>query len=282
MIDPFVLRALCAAIGVALIAGPLGAFVVWRRLVYLGEAIAQSALLGVVVGYMLDADPLPSMLGFSLALALGFTFLERQKLLPTDTILGVLAHGALAIGLILISLIDRLRVDLTSLLFGDLLAATDRDLLVILALAVMGGIVLLRLWRPLLSLTVQPDLARVEGIAATPNLLAFNLLLAGVIAVGMKLVGIVLVISLLIVPAAAARPWSRSPGMMAALASVIGASASALGVAGSFLWDVPTGPAIVATATAIFALSAGSYALTALRRPPAVVSRPASLGSRPQ
>jgi zinc transport system permease protein len=191
----------------------------------------------------------------------------------------VLAHGALAIGLILISLIDRLRVDLTSLLFGDLLAATDRDLLVILALAVVGSIVMLRLWRPLLSLTVQPDLAQVEGIAATPTLLAFNLLLAGVIAVGMKLVGIVLVISLLIVPAAAARPWSRSPGMMAALAAVLGACSSALGVACSFFWDVPTGPAIVAAATAIFALSAGGYALTSRRRTPAVAAGRGPLSS---
>ena len=281
MIEDFVLRAILAGSGVAVVAGPLGAFVVWRRMVYFGEALAHSALLGLVVGYLLEIDLLLAMLAFSMLLAGLLTLLEEQQLLPTDTILGILAHGALSLGLVLLSLVEWSRIDLMGFLFGDILATTSRDLWVVAALVVVGGIVLFRLWRPLLAIAVEPDLAMVEGVPVGRTRLGFNLLLAATIAIGMKVVGIILVVSLLVVPAAAARTWARSPRRMAELAALLGLLATWLGVLASLLIDVPTGPAIVLAATSIFAVGAALHAIRQWRERRTTVVASAELGSPP-
>lgn len=256
MIEGFLARALVAGLGIALLAGPLGAFVVWRRLAIFGEALAHSALLGVVLAYLLGLDPTLGLLVFAVLLATALWALEEQQLLPTDTVLSTLAHGALAAGLVLLSLVDGLRIDLMAYLFGDILAVSNRDLLVLLALLGLVAAALVRHWRGLVSLTIEPDLARIEGVPVRPLRLLLELLVAAAIAVGMQLVGLVLVVSLLIVPAAAARPWSRTPHGMAALAALIGATATTLGLLASVVLDLPTGPAIVLVAVLLAATSA--------------------------
>ena len=251
--DDFLLRALLAGLGVALAAGPLGCFVVWRRMAYFGDALAHSALLGVALAAALQVNLLLGVVVFSLLLAAGLVALERQRLLATDTLLGILAHGGLALGLIALSFMDTVRIDLLSLLFGDILAATRADLALIgLMLVVVLG-VLAGLWRPLLASTVQAELAAVEGVRVGAARLAFTLLLAAVVGVGMKVVGVMLIVALLIVPAAAARRLARTPEQMAAGASALGAASVALGLWSSLTWDVPSGPAIVTAAIALFA-----------------------------
>ena len=165
--DDFFTRALLGGIGVALAAGPVGCFIVWRRMVYFGAALAHSALLGVALGFLLGVDLTVGIVALCVLLAVLFVLLERQHLLPTDTLLGVLAHVTLAAGLVVVAFLTGLRVDLMGYLFGDILAVTDRDLAVILVLAIVTLTGMALMWRSLLSITVSEDLAAVEGVPVT-------------------------------------------------------------------------------------------------------------------
>ena len=255
MFEDFMLRALLGGLGVAGIAGPLGCFVIWRGMIYFGAALAHSALLGVALALLLGWPPDFGISFVCLVMAGGFLFLDRSQLIASDTLLGILAHASLAIGLLVLTFLEGLRVNLLSYLFGDILALNYADLLIILGLVVLvvfSGIIF---WRPLLASTVNEDLARVEGVPTANMKILFTLLMALVIAVGMKVVGILLVISLLIIPAATARRFSSNPEGMAVMAALCAALSVIFGLAGSFWWDLPSGAAIVAVATILFIAS---------------------------
>lgn len=257
MFDDFFLRALVGGVGVALVAGPLGCFVVWRRMAYFGDSIAHGALLGVVLGLALDIDITVGVVVVCVAFALLFLLLERQRRLTTDTLLGILAHGALALGLVALGFVEVGGVDLMGYLFGDILAVGRSDLIWIYG---GGGAVLAAtalIWRPLLAITVNEELARAEGVRVGAVRFAFTLLIALAIAITMKIVGLVLIVALLIVPAATARRLARSPEQMALLASATGAASVIGGLHGSLAWDTPSGPSIVVAALALFALNLG-------------------------
>jgi len=253
--EDFFLRALAGGLGVALAAGPVGCFVIWRRMVYFGAALAHSALLGVALGFLLGIDLTLGILGLCLVLAVLLVLLERQRLLATDTLLGVLAHVTLAAGLVAVAFLEDLRVDLMGYLFGDILAVTRGDLAAIFAMLAVAGALLAYLWRDLLSMTVSEELAAVEGVRVQRVRLAFVLLVAAVIAIGMKIVGMLLILSLIIIPAAAARRLAVSPEQMAVGAAAIGVAAVVLGLFGSLRWDVPSGPFIVVAAAGFFGVS---------------------------
>ncbi len=255
MLDDFLFRALLGGAGVAIVAGPFGSFVVWRRLAYFGDTLAHSALLGVALGFFLHINLTLGILLVCQVLALLLFFLQRQKRLASDTLLGILSHGALSIGLVAIAFMETLRVDLVSYLFGDILAITRTDLLWIGGGGILSLALLIVLWRPLLSITVHEDLARVEGIRVDVVQLVFSSLIALIVAIMMKIVGLILVTSLFIIPAATARRFARSPEAMAALSSLIGCAAVAGGLYGSFRWDSPAGPSIVVAATLLFTIS---------------------------
>lgn len=252
--DDFLLRALIAGFGVAVICGPLGAFVVWRRMAFFGSTLAHSALLGVALGYLLHFDMTLGMFAVSLVLAALLYVAEQRKTLATDTLLGVLAHTALAAGIVMVAFLDTLRTDLLSLLFGDILSVGEADIYWIYGGGVVALAALAWIWRPLLALTVHEEMAEVEGVHATLVRFVFMILLAIVIAVSLKIVGLLLITSLLVIPAATARHLSRTPEQMAVLASVIGCVTVAAGLAESFAWDLPSGAAIVLTAALIFAI----------------------------
>lgn len=254
--DEFLQRALLGGFSMALATGPLGAFIVWRRMAYFGDALAHSGLLGVVLGTMLAVDLELGVIATCILVALALVLLQRQQRLATDTLLGLLAHTTLSLGLVALAFIETVRVDLVGYLFGDILAISVNDLYWIWGGTALALAVLIKLWRPLLAITVHEELARVEGVAAFPIRLAFMLLIAIVIAVAMKVVGILLITSLLIIPAAAARRFARSPEGMAALASVFGCAAVGLGLWASLRWDTPAGPSVVLAATLLFALGA--------------------------
>src|SRR3546814_727113 len=254
MLDDFMVRAVLAGVGVALVGGPLGCFIVWRRMAYFGDSLAHAALLGVALGLTLHLGVNIGILVVCVALALLLALMERQRRLATDTILGILSHASLSIGLVTISLLASMRVDLMAYLFGDILAVTRMDLLWIYGGGAVALAGLLRLWRPLLAVTVHADLAQAEGVNVPAVRLAFMLLIALVIAIAMKIVGIVLITSLLIIPAAAARRLSRTPEQMAVAASLIRCAAVGSGIWGSFTWDTPSGPSIVVAATVLFVL----------------------------
>lgn len=255
--NDFLLLALAAGCGVALITGPLGVFVIWRRMAYFGDTLAHSALLGVALGFLLSISVNLSVILLCLLLALLLVGLQNNRQLSTDTQLGILAHSALSLGLVVIAFQSDLRVDLMSYLFGDILAVTTRDLIWVWGGGALVLSILAMIWRPLLAVTVHEELAQVEGVAVTPMRIAFMLLIALVIAVSMKIVGVLLITAMMLIPAAAARPFSRTPEQMALFAALAGVAAVFLGLAGSWHWDTPAGPSIVVAAATLFLLSLG-------------------------
>jgi zinc transport system permease protein len=255
MLDDFILRAIAGGVGVAAVAGPLGCVVVWRRMAFFGEALANGALLGVALGALLAVDFNLTTALVCVVVAVVLVLLQRRPSLTTDTVLGILAHVALALGLVVLSFMEWLRVDLMAYLFGDVLAVTGRDLLWIYAGGAVALVVLVRLWPALLSVTLHEELARAEGVNADRVQLGFMLVMALAVAIGMKIVGILLIVSLLVIPAAAARQLARTPEHMAVLAALVGALAVVAGIGGSLQWDTPAGPSIVLAAALFFVLA---------------------------
>ncbi|MDS4073869.1 MAG: metal ABC transporter permease [Defluviicoccus sp.] len=255
MLETFFIRAVIAGIGVALVAGPLGCFIVWRRMAYFGDAMAHSALLGVALGFLLDIEPSVGIIAVASLIALSLAALQRRGALAVDTLLGIFAHAALSLGLVVLGLMVWLRLDLMAYLFGDILAVTWAEI----GWIYFGGAcvlaVLTLIWRPLLAATVHADLAQAEGVPVAAAQTAFMLLIALIIALAIKLVGVLLITSLLIIPAAAARRFARTPEQMAVGASLIGAAAVVAGLLISLNWDIASGPAIVVAASAAFAAS---------------------------
>lgn len=251
----FLLPSIFAGLGIALIAGPLGSFVVWRKMAYFGDTLAHASLMGLAFGFLLDINLYFALLICCLALAVVLVTLQRQQLIATDTLLGILAHSALSLGLVAISFLDNVRVDLMSYLFGDLLAVSPDDLIFIYAgvLVVLGLLVVF--WRPLLSTTISEDLAAVEGHNVDLMRLILMLMVGLVIAVGMKFVGALIMTSLLIIPAATARKLANTPESMAVYASIIGAISVLGGLSLSWHYDTPAGPSVVLSATALFIVS---------------------------
>ena len=255
MLDDFFTRALVAGIGVALTAGPLGCFVVWRRMAYFGDTMAHSALLGVALSLFFQINLLVTVFGVAVAVSLLLLMLQRRQSLSADALLGILSHSALAIGLVLVAFMTWVRIDLIAFLFGDILAVTPGDIGLIWGGGVLVLAALVFLWRPLIASTVSEDVAEAEGMKPARARLFFMLLMALVIAIAMKIVGIMLITSLLIIPAATARRFSSSPEVMAVLASLIGAFAVIGGLFGSLHYDTPSGPSIVVAALLLFILS---------------------------
>jgi len=255
MLDDFLLKAVIAGVGVAIVAAPLGCFIVWRRMSYFGATIAHSGLLGVAVGLLLAIDLTIGVIAVAVALGAILILLQRSTMLPSDTILGILAHVALAGGLIASSALGGNRFDLMGYLFGDILAINDRDLMWIYG----GGVVILGItawiWRPLLAISVHEELARAEGVNAARANAFFMLLLAFTVALAMKLVGILLIASLLVIPPAAARPFSSTPEQMALIAALISSMGVIGGVAASLWLDTPAGPTIVVVLALLFMAS---------------------------
>lgn len=251
----FLIRALLGGVGVALIAGPLGSFVVWRRMAYFGDTLAHSALLGISLGILADINLNLAVVVCCVLLALLLVALQKKHLIATDTLLGIMAHSSLSLGLVAISFLPDLRIDLMSYLFGDLLAVNREDLYWIYGGGALVALLLAWLWNPLLAITVDEDLAQVEGVPVTLTRLALMLLVGIVIAVAMKVVGVLLITSLLIIPAATARQFSDTPEKMALFASLIGCIAVCLGLLASYRWDTPAGPSVVVAAALLFSLS---------------------------
>ncbi len=252
--DDFLLRALLAGLAVSLVTGALGTFVVWRRMAYFGDTLAHSALLGVSLGVLLELNLNIAITLVCLLLALALVALQSRRELASDTLLGILSHSALALGLLAVSFAENVRIDLMGYLFGDILAVSRGDLMWIGLGTAVALLLLLLLWRPLLAMTVHEELAQVEGVKVARTRLLFMLLIALVIATAMKVVGILLITSLLIIPAATARHYVRTPEQMAVLAAAIGMLAVSSGLFSSYRWDLPAGPAIVVAAAMLFFL----------------------------
>jgi zinc transport system permease protein len=262
MLDDFMTRAALAGIGTALAAAPLGCFVVWRRMAYFGDATAHAAILGVALSLAFSLPVFAGALVIALVMATAVSVITGRGY-AMDTLLGVMAHSALAFGLVGVSFLDGVRIDLMAYLFGDILAVSRLDLAVIwggaaLVLALIGW-----RWSALLMATLNADLARAAGIDPKREQLVLTLALAVVVAVAIKVVGVLLITALLIIPAATVRPWAATPERMGLLAALVAMGSAWAGLRASYALDTPTGPTIVCVAALLFCLST---TITALRR----------------
>ena len=254
ILDDFMVRAALAGVGVALAAAPLGCFVVWRRMAYFGDATAHAAILGVALSLAFSTSIFLGALAVALVMAVTVSVLSERGH-AMDTLLGVLAHSALAFGLVAVSFLAGVRIDLMAYLFGDILAVSRGDLGVIWVGAALVVALIGWRWGALLTATLNSDLAYASGIDPRREQMVLSVALAIVVAVAIKVVGVLLVAALLIIPSAAARPLARTPEGMAAVAATIGGVSALAGLWAAYLLDTPAGPSIVCVAAVIFAVT---------------------------
>lgn len=255
MFDDFFIRALVAGIGVALVTGPLGCFVIWRRLSYFGDTLAHSALLGVTIALSLEFNIALSVFITASVIALFLIQLQKKTNLPGDALLGLLAHSSLGIGLVAIGFLSFIRFDVMGLLFGDILAVTTNDLLVIWIGGVLILLTLRFIWKPLFASTVNYELAEAEGLKPDIAKAIFTLLMAAVIALSIKMIGLLLVTGMLIIPAAFARNLSDTPKQMVLFSIIGGLLSVILGLFSSLKFNTPSGPSIITAALLLFIIS---------------------------
>ncbi|WP_425405837.1 metal ABC transporter permease [Hwanghaeella sp.] len=255
MLDDFFIRAMLAGVGVAAVAGPLGCFIVWRRLAYFGDTLSHAALLGVAMAFLLDINFTVAVFLVSAIVSLALLFLQRKATVSSDSLLGLLAHSALALGLVVLAFLTWVRVDLMGFLFGDILAVSRMDIAVIYLGGAVVMAVLVWVWTPLFAATVNRELAEAEGMRPDRANIVLMLLMATVIAIAMKIVGVLLITAMLIIPAATARRFAGGPEQMAVIAAIVGAASVVGGLFGSLEWDTPSGPTIVVAALFLFILS---------------------------
>ncbi len=253
MLDDFMTRATLAGIGVGIAAAPLGCFVVWRRMAYFGDATAHAAILGVALSLALQTSIFFGAVAVALIMALTVTLLSGRGY-AMDTLLGVLSHASLAFGLVAVSFLSGIRIDLMAYLFGDILAVSRMDLAVIWSGAVVVVALIAWRWSALLTATLNEELAYASGLNPRREQLILTLALAITVAVAIKVVGVLLIAAMLIIPAAAARGLARTPEAMALIAAGIGAFSAVAGLRGAYVFDTPAGPSIVCVAAIYFAL----------------------------
>ena len=255
MLDDFFVRALIAGIGVALVTGPLGCFVVWRRLSYFGDTLSHSALLGVTLAFSFDINIAFSVFIISSAVALILLKLQKTTNLPGDALLGLLAHSSLAVGLVVIGFLSFIRFDIMGLLFGDILAVTENDLIIIWVGGAIILFVLKLIWKPLFASTVNYELAEAEGMRPERVNAIFTILMAAIIAISIKMVGLLLITGMLIIPAAMARNISNNPKQMVLFSIIGGLLSVVMGLFGSLEINTPSGPSIITAGLILFILS---------------------------
>ncbi len=260
MLDDFMVRAALAGIGVAIAAAPLGCFVVWRRMAYFGDATAHAAILGVALALAFSISIFIGTMAVALLMALTVNLLSGRGY-AMDTLLGVLAHSALAFGLVAVSFISGVRLDLMAYLFGDILAVSQGDLALIWSGAALVVALIGWRWSALLTSTLNEDLAHADGLDPQREQLVLTLALAITVAVAIKVVGVLLIAALLIIPAAAARPVSRTPEGMAIAAGAIGMISAVVGLRAAYTFDTPAGPSIVCVAALIFMITSVQRAI---------------------
>jgi zinc transport system permease protein len=255
MLDDFFIRALIAGIGIALVAGPLGCFVIWRRLSFFGDTLSHSALLGVTLAVSFDINIAFSVFIISSAVALILLKLQKTTNLPGDALLGLLAHSSLAVGLVAIGFLSFIRFDIMGLLFGDILSVTKNDLIIIWVGGAIILFVLKLIWKPLFASTVNYELADAEGMRPERVNAIFTILMAAIIAISIKMIGLLLITGMLIIPAAMARNISNNPKQMVLFSIIGGLLSVVIGLFGSLEINSPSGPSIITAGLILFILS---------------------------
>ncbi len=255
IIDDFLWRAALGAGLLAAACGPIGCFILWRRLAYVGESVAHMGLLGAALGLLIGVNVLVGTAVLAVAAALVMAR-ASDRTIPAGTFVGIVGHMGLALGFVVLAMLETVRADLLGYLFGDVLALSPAGVIGIAAVSLGVLIATVLLWRPLLMNAAGGAIADAEGHGNRLAQTGFLVLTALLVAFGLKVVGALLIVALLIIPPAAARPLARTPEAMAVLAAVFGALAAPLGLAAAYAADAPAGPCIVLAAGLLFAISA--------------------------
>ncbi len=251
----FMVRGMLAGILVGITCAVIGCYVVLRSMAFLGDALAHAILPGVAIAYLLGGNLLVGALIAAVIVALGIGFISRRGAIKEDTAIGIVFAAALALGVALISTIRTYAVDLSHILFGNVLGVSAQDLILILILSFVVLTAVIILYRPFLVVSFDPILAKTLRMPA--ELLRFLLLflLAVTIVISMQTVGIGLVAAMLVTPAAAAYLFTRRLPAMMAVAAAIGVFSNILGFYLSFYFNLASGAAIVLVATSVFLLA---------------------------
>lgn len=250
------ITAAIAGLALAAVSGPLGCVIVWRRMAYFGDAMAHAALLGVAFSLLFPQLPLPLLVFVVAALsALLMRLLTRDSRLYADTALGMISHGALALGIVLIALFGSATMELEAYLLGDILALSRADALWMAALAAAVCVLIARHWKSLVMLVIDPATARLHGVAIERVEMVMVLALSALVALAIQLVGVLLLSAMLIMPAAAAGHIARAPGRMAMMACGFGMASVGFGLGAAVLLDVPPAPAMVCVASALYVVA---------------------------
>jgi manganese/iron transport system permease protein len=264
----FMQRALAAAVIVGALCSTIGTYVVLRKLSFIGDGIAHASFAGVVIAYLRGLDYYVGAGVVAVLTALGIGYVTRRGRVALDTAIGVMFTGAFALGVFLMSRQAHYNVDLESFLFGNILAVTRHDLVLILVLAFVVAVSLALLYRPLLYTSFDPVVAEAAGINVAFVDYALLVLLALTIIISLESVGIVLVAALLVTPAATAYQLTRRFRRMLALSAGIGTGCAVLGLYLSYYLNAGSGATIVLLATAAFfvAMALNRTRLSARRR----------------
>jgi zinc transport system permease protein len=250
----FIVKAIIAGVGIALLCGPIGSLIVWRKMSYFGDSLAHSSLLGIALGLVVGINLNISIIFVCILFAVLISWLQQKRILAVDTLLGILSHAALSIGMVVFSFIQGAKINAHNFLFGDVLTVSNNDIIWIFAVVIIGFLWLYFCWSKLVLTTISEDLAKAEGINTKILNIVFMLLIAMLIAISTRILGVLLITSLTIIPAATARIISKSPNQMAILASFFGIFAIIFGIIFSYNFEAPSGPAIIVTATCVFVL----------------------------
>ena len=264
------MSALIAPLVLAVIAGPVGCLIVWRRMAYFGDAIAHSALLGVALGLFIGFSPNIGVTLICAIFAVLLVYLQHRRKLSIDTLLGILAHGALAFGLLLVfwSALEtghdthngsNHSIDPHTLLeiylLGSLENISMNQNIILIVGASLIAVILKLIWEPLILMTLNIDLARAEGVPTLRLQYIMMGIMTALVVMGLQITGVLFITSLLIMPAAAARQISTTPEKMIIWSIIFAFSGVLTGYMASHEAHLPPGPSIVSALTIIFIIS---------------------------
>ena len=255
LLDDFVIRALIAGIFMVSIAAPMGCLMVWQRLAFLSDTLGHAAVLGVGIGIGLQLHPMFGVLAVVLLIVLSLSRVNNFNNALSETALAIISHSGLAAGLILLGTLPNRNISLESILFGDLLATSVNDLMMIAITVAVLVFLLLHHWRSFVAVSVSREIAQAEGIEVRKTQFLMYLMIALLVAVMMKVMGVLLIAAALVIPTSSARLVSRSPEQMVLFSAIFGMGSLAGGMTSSFHFDWQTGPAIVLSAAVLLVIT---------------------------
>lgn len=250
--EPFILRGLAAGAAMAVLAGPIGCLMIWRRMAYFSDALSHSALAGVLLGIGLGIGQNAGVAVIVCLTALLLVKISDRFVIGTDLLLLIIGQTALCLGIIGLSRLPQVRTDLTAYLFGDILSVTSADLLFIAVTGGLCAVLLLFNWKKQIFAAVMPDVAQSENVSTTVQSAVFMIVTALFVALALKTTGLLLVSALLIIPPATARFFAKTPEEMAVGGSLIGLFGVVSGLACSILFDTPAAPSMEVVCAFLF------------------------------